>query len=186
MHSTKDLHRNGKKEFGIMTASKRFTTGIALVALSFLTSPQTTSAAPADWVIGLEEAPIRQTANYLAKVVGKAKYGTKLAMTGKNGQWILVTHGNTKGWIHMSAFAKADDVMSDIGKGEAASKSAYGDEVATAGKGFNPEFETAYRKENPTLDYAAVDTLDARTVTPEKIAKFAADGQLKSSGGKAP
>ena len=164
-----------------MTASKTFGASLMLAALLFLSTAAV--AAPNDWVIGLEEAPLRQSASHLAKVVGKAKYGTKVGMTGKNGQWILVTHGAAKGWVHMSAFAKADDVLADIGKGEAASKDTYRDEVATAGKGFNPEFETAYRKDNPTLDFAAVDAMEKRTVEPEKMAKFAAEGQLKAGNG---
>lgn len=131
-------------------------------------------------IVGLERASVRKAPSFMSPVLTTLPYGTQVKIIEKKKGWVRTTLKGVTGWMHSSSFAKSDSVLRDIGRGDAAAKSSYANEVAAAGKGFNPEFEATYRAENPTLDYASVDRLESRMVSPAELSKFARDGQLKS------
>jgi hypothetical protein len=54
------------------------------------------------------------------------------------------------------------------------------DEVALAGKGFNPEVESAYRAKHPEMDFAQVDKIEGFKVEPAALQVFIKEGDLKS------
>ena len=53
------------------------------------------------------------------------------------------------------------------------------DEVALAGKGFSQEVETAYKKQNRSLDYAWVDRMATFKVTDAEALRFLQEGGLE-------
>jgi len=54
------------------------------------------------------------------------------------------------------------------------------DETALAGKGFNPQVEAEYKRENPNLAaaYSKVDWVEAQTIPLPQLNAFAAAGKL--------
>ena len=71
--------------------------------------------------------------------------------------------------------------VAGVGRGDGR-EAASGSEVALAGKGFNPEVEAEYKKD-PTLNYAAVDAMEAHVVQPAALSSFIAQGGLTVEGG---
>jgi hypothetical protein len=99
------------------------------------------------------------------------------------GSWVKVRLAAKKieGWVHVSALAKDDKAIVKAGS-ENVATGASGSEVALAGKGFNPEVEAEYKK-NPTLNYTAVDAMEAYVVPPAALSAFITQGGLTVEGG---
>jgi hypothetical protein len=53
------------------------------------------------------------------------------------------------------------------------------DEVALAGKGFNPETEAALRSKGGGYHYAAVDWIERVEIPPDRVQRFVVDGGLR-------
>lgn len=134
-----------------------------------------------DLVIGLQKAPVRKAANFLSGVLGYLEYGDYVEILTTKEPWHSVGFQGQKGWIHQSALANSKAVLKDIGQGKEVSNETYKDELVAAGKGFSPEYEKLYQKENPLLDFAALDELEKRIIKVDEMKKFAKDGELKSS-----
>lgn len=128
--------------------------------------------------IGLNKAAVRQKPNMLARSLGFLKYGDTVPIKTQQGPWYQIDFNGAPGWLHQSAFAKADYVLKDLGKGGEISKNTYKDEAVAAGKGFSPEYEAFYKEQNPEANFSAVDSLEKREVDGEAVMRFAEQGQL--------
>lgn len=153
---------------------------VKILLLIFISIRISNVFAAESFVVGLDQASIRKMPSYLAPVVGIAKYGSSFQTIESKYGWYKVSAGKTTGWIHNSALGKASSILRDIGKGEAVSQEQYKDEVAAAGKGFSPEYEALYKKNNPNLSYAEIDRLEKRKVETNHIIDFMTVGQLNS------
>ena len=125
-----------------------------------------------------KETKLRSAKRLLSKPVADLREGDKLvASAGKDGAWVPVTFGDKRGFVHESDVStKADVRLSGQGVRENYTVS----ETAAARKGFNPQVEGEYRKQNPDLNaaFAKVDVIQERTVREEDVAAFLRTGGL--------
>jgi hypothetical protein len=122
------------------------------------------------------ENAVRGECRFFAPVKLKVSLGDVLTVTGRKGDWILVTAKGTKGCIHKSAVESRS--FASAGKG-AATGGASADEVSLAGKGFNPQVEAGYRKSGKNLNYGAVDEISRYAVSEKSLETFVQQGGLK-------
>ena len=126
--------------------------------------------------VATKENAIREDCRFLAPVKGRVQYGDELEVTAKEGDWIKVRLKSIKGCIHKSAVTDKQVKISDV---PSRGYSASGDEVALAGKGFNPEVEKAYKNKHPELDFNAVNSIEEYKVPEEALKTFIQGGDLK-------
>lgn len=125
--------------------------------------------------IQVREAPVREKASSLGKMVGTIPYTTPVTVLEKSGSWARVSCAEPKlsGWISLSAIS-----VKNLGlkAGAGGTNNASSNEVALAGKGFNEDVEKEYRSQNASLDFDWVDKMEAIKVSDEELAAFLADG----------
>lgn len=120
---------------------------------------------------------IRKDCRFYAPVVGNVKYNDSLDVLSRQGDWLKVRFGTIAGCVHKSAVEKqalAKPRLQDTG-----SSGASADEVTLASKGFNPQVESKYKKDNPKLRFDEVDAIESYSVAPEDFKQFAKNGGLK-------
>ena len=142
---------------------------------------QGSEKAAVKYVTGLESTPVRLKPSFFSAVGGSLPYGSSVQVLQKKAGWAQVSSGGLTGWIQVAAFTRQDGVLREIGRGHAATENGYKDDVMAAGKGFSPEFEAKYKKENPTANFGAVDQLESRKIDPADLLKFANEGNLRGS-----
>jgi len=140
-----------------------------VITLSFATSFAETVR------VATKENAVRESCRFLAPIKNKVQYGDELEVISKEGDWIKVKLKNVKGCIHKNAVTDKAVALSDVStKGHTASS----DEVALAGKGFNPEVEKSYKGKHPELDFNAVNSIEAYSVQDEPLRLFIKAGGL--------
>ena len=147
----------------------------ALAAALMLTASITASAAK-KLSVQVREVQVKSSPNYLSATVGTLPYGAAIEVTSEDGNWYQISQ--PKGYIPKNATGTAKAGV-DASKGYAA-KGVSHDETALAGKGFNPQVESQYRKSNSQLAaaYAQVDKVEAMTVPLPELTHFIIAGQL--------
>jgi replication initiation and membrane attachment protein DnaB len=119
---------------------------------------------------------IRESCKFFSPVKATVQYNDVLDVISQSGEWYQVSYRGIQGCIHKSAVEKKSISLSKIsGSG---SQSTSGDEVALAGKGFNPQVETAYKRANPGLNFQAVNTIENYRVPENKLINFIQGGKL--------
>jgi hypothetical protein len=131
--------------------------------------------------VQVQDGQVRKTPSFLGAVVVKLPYGTAVdAQPAQNG-WVQVkTTDGQQGWIHESALTTKKIVLAS---GGATTAQASSDELALAGKGFNSDVEKQFKKQNPNLNFIAVDHMLKIKMTPREMQKFLDDGNVKPAGG---
>lgn len=125
---------------------------------------------------------MRSRPSFLGTTVSEMTYGTQVKIISQQGPWIQVTSPQGKsGWLHESALSKKELAM--VSGGTEAATGASGEEIALAGKGFNAQVESEFRKRNQELDFKPVDRMEKLVITPEQAAAFLAAGQVESTEG---
>ncbi len=146
---------------------------LAVLAVAFLAG----SAWAASMNVQVREVDVKSSPNYMSGSVGKLGYGAKVETGDEDGSWVKIS--SPSGWIPKTAVTKHSvDVNADAKfSGQGASR----DEVALAGKGFNPQVEAQYKRDNPNLAaaYSKVDWVESQTVPLPQLNAFAAAGKLK-------
>lgn len=104
-----------------------------------------------------KENAIRAECRFFAPIKAKIYYSDVMDVASIEGDWLGVKFKNVKGCIHKTAVEEKQFLLSNIFNKQ--KTSATGDEVALAGKGFNPQVENAYRKDHPEMNYHAVDLI---------------------------
>lgn len=132
--------------------------------------------------VATRENAVRKDCKFFAPVAAKVSYGDALEVLSREGDWLRVRFETTEGCIHSSAVTEKK--IKTIGKasddkGGVDGSDATEEEVALAGKGFNPEVEKRYREENPDLDFDSIDSIEAYTVSESGLVKFMKEGGLK-------
>lgn len=144
----------------------------ALLGLALFASPLW--GAESARVVTRENA-IRSECRFFAPVKVKVRYNDRLTILGQKGDWFLVSFRGVKGCIHKSALEqKSFRLSSLIGTGGGATS----EEVSLAGKGFNPQVESAYKGKHPNLDFRTVDIIEGFKVPPAELEKFLKEGGL--------
>lgn len=131
-------------------------------------------------IIGLSRAAVRPKPSVLAKPQGFLKYGDSVSVLGTQGRWSQVQAGALTGWLESSSLGHRKSILKEIGKSDAEISKDYQDEVASAAKGFSEEMEALHKKQNPELNYSAVDRVEKIEVDMDEVVRFSRQGKLKS------
>src|SRR5919109_3748015 len=128
------------------------------ITLLFMAVSSVSLGAETATVITKENA-IRETCRFFAPVKATVHYGDALEVVSQEGDWFQVNFRGVQGCIHKSAISKKSFSLSKITGSQKQSTS--GQEVALAGKGFNPQVESAYRSQNPQLKFGEVNSIES-------------------------
>ena len=162
-----------------------FTLGLAVVGLPtglWLGSPASQGRGDT-LTVTAKSTKVRSGKRLYAPAVCDVAEGDKVAVVTKEAPWFQVTFNGQTGWIHESdVTAKKDVRLSGEGVREEYSAA----ETSAARKGFNPQVEREYRRQNPDLSaaYTKVDAIQARRIPEAEILKFLKDGRLVREGGR--
>lgn len=135
-------------------------------------------AVPAETLkVIVREGAIREQCKFLSPVKARVNYNDEVEVTGKEGDWLRVKFKKVTGCIHKSAVETKSFSLSGIfgSKGKTASK----DEVALAGKGFNPQVEDSFRRKHPELSFQTVDRIERIHVSDDELREFIRTGSLQ-------
>ncbi|MDA2920218.1 hypothetical protein MYX76_12130 [Desulfobacterota bacterium AH_259_B03_O07] len=122
---------------------------------------------------------IRESCRFFAPVKTTVHYSDLLEVISQEGDWFQVKFKEIQGCIHKSAVEEKSISLSKIVS--SGSQSASDDEVAIAGKGFNPQVESAYKRDNPGLNFQAVNRIENYNVSDSALKNFIQSGRLISS-----
>ena len=131
-------------------------------------------------VIAGRKIVLRARPSFLGKAVMQADYGAKVFFIKQEGSWYQVKLNTKEGWVHQSSVQDSYFILKDIGRGNAASKKTYKDEVVAAGKGFSPEYESMMKSKNPDLKYEIVNKIESWKISVEALSNFGKNGGLNS------
>jgi SH3-like domain-containing protein len=104
--------------------------------------------------------------------------GDKVKVIATEGAWSQIANeqGEALGWMHSSALQRR--ALSLNPDGETATVEATSDELALAGRGFNSEVESEFKKNNADLPFDQIDALESRGVSRDEAVKFLQAGGL--------
>lgn len=126
--------------------------------------------------VSVRESAIRADCRFFSPVRAKVRSSDQLTVTAKNGDWYKVAGKGVNGCIHKSAVQTRSYFFS--GESGSGKSSASENEVSLAGKGFNPQVESAYRAKNSDLDFSLVDSVQQYQVTDDSLKRFMEAGGL--------
>lgn len=133
--------------------------------------------------VQVRTSQIRAEPRQFAKGLSPVAYGDVLqsltAESGGSPGWFRVrTQQGKTGFIHESAVTERRVVLK--GRSTATLLDSDSSDVVLAGKGFNPDVEREYKSRNQSLNYAAVDQIERRKISPAEVAAFAKTGRIPS------
>lgn len=144
----------------------------------------TVAFAASSVMVSVKQTSIRSDRQFFAPTVATANFQQRLAVVSKKGDWYEVKVNGKKGYVHASAVGEGAGSKGGSSIFDDDPKKASSDDVALAGKGFNPQVEKQYKQKNPKLNFAAVDKMEKNTVSDASLSTFAAQGKLSPKGGK--
>lgn len=133
-----------------------------------------------DSVVGVVSLPLREKPSFLSRQTGILKYGQSVRILRERKNWFLISRGRSKGWVLSSSLGERDSILKDLKRSSAESSATYKDEVATAGKGFSPEYESMLKQKDKNLNFEAVDQVVQFWVPMKTLFKFQTEGGLQS------
>jgi len=155
-----------------------------LIVLAAL-APAAALAAGTFMTVKLREASVRSGPKHFKPVVATVRYGEQVEIVSRQKDWYeVLASGGVKGYLHETVVT--DRPVAKI-QGDSAGTGAdrvSKDEIALAGKGFNPQVEGQYRQDNPDLAEAfrKVDAMERREVGREELERFLSEGKLGDAG----
>lgn len=129
--------------------------------------------------VQVHEAALHKDPTFLGPVVATAPYGSAVTLVERHGDWLLVEFGGERGWVHTSAVAEPATLRS----AGAAATGVSGQELALAGKGFNPAVEAGFRVSH-NGGYLWVERAESLRYSSEELAAFLKEGGLNAEGGQ--
>lgn len=123
-----------------------------------------------------KENTVRKENRFFSPVLFYVRYGDALEGIGKEGDWHKIRFKGKEGWVHKTAVTARKVKLKDV---KTADKARH-DEVALAGKGFNPEVEGSYKEKHPEAAYHLVDKIEAKKISDEELESFIKEGRLKA------
>lgn len=145
---------------------------LGVLAIAFIAG----SAWAASMNVQLREVDVKSSPNYLSASVGKLNYGAKVDTSEEQDNWVRISQPS--GWVPKTSVTKHSVDMNADAK--FSGRGASHDETALAGKGFNPDVEAEYKRQNPGLvaAYSKVDWLESQKIPLPTLNAFAAAGKL--------
>lgn len=149
-----------------------------IVMLSFfvaLSGARTATAAQMS--VQVQSTQMRSTPSYLGSVVATVKYADRVDVISKQGAWSQVQFNGQSGWVNESALTpKKIQITADAGD---VRRTASGEELALAGKGFNSQVEADFKSKNRDVDFTWIDRMETYKVEESEIGAFMREGGLK-------
>jgi len=134
-------------------------------------------AAPAQLSVQIESAQIREKPSVFGKIVANAKYGDRLDVVTKMEPWIQVRTADGKtGWMHESSLSRKKVELS--AGSQDVNRTASGEELAMAGKGFNSKVEADFKAKNQNIDFTWIDRMEKIKVSERDSISFLQEGGL--------
>jgi hypothetical protein len=148
---------------------------IFFIFITFIIASAKSASAETVTVITKQNA-LRESCKFFAPIKATVHYNDVLEVITQSGDWYQVSYKGIQGCIHRSAVEKKSVSFGslDLSGGQSTS----GEEIALGGKGFNPQVESAYARENPGLNFQAINTVESYKVSDDKLIKFIEDGKL--------
>ena len=165
-----------------MFRARYIVVALALLGILFLYIP---ANAQETLSVQVKEGELRATPSFLGQIVARVAYGDRVTVIEDRGTWKKVSlRGGKQGWMHASALTtkrialKAGQTNVQTGATQ--------NELALAGKGFNEQVESSFRKENKNLDYTWINKMESFKVSPDLMRNFLAQGYVvpPSEGGR--
>ena len=127
--------------------------------------------------VQLREVQVKSTPNYLGASIGKLGYGQDVQIVSEQGNWYKIA--TPPGYIPKTAVTKGKIVKDPDQK--FAAGSVKHDEVALAGKGFNPQVEAQYKRDNADVAaaFVQVDRIEKLGASDAELRAFQTAGKLK-------
>lgn len=134
-------------------------------------------AAPAQLTVQIEVGQLREKPSVFGKIITDVKYGDRLDIVTRQEPWIQVRTADGKtGWMHQTSLTKKKLALSagaqDVGR------TASGEELAMAGKGFNSQVEADFKAKNQNIDFTWIDRMEKITVSERESLTFLKEGGL--------
>jgi uncharacterized protein YraI len=120
--------------------------------------------------VAVKSVAVKSSTGFFAGTRGTLQMGASATVLQENGKWVEIRSSSLTGWVASSSITTKRVTGSIV-------STASQREVAMAGKGFNQEVENAY-KQNGELDYAAIDAIEAQTVSVDELKRFLEEGHL--------
>lgn len=127
----------------------------------------------------VKKTSVRRERQFYAPTLVEAQLGQGFDVLGREKGWVKVNTASGAGWLHESAVTARKVAASAQGPAGGAVDER---DVANAGKGFNPQVESAYRKKNPEANYPAVDRMEKIEIGEQAVDAFVRDGRLQPRG----
>lgn len=132
--------------------------------------------------IQIKEGVLRSTPSFMGKIVARVSYGDRVETLESKSGWSKVRSSQAiPGWIHDSALTHKKIVLT-AGKRQV-EKTATGDEIALAGKGFNKQVEQKYKAKKLKKEFKMIDQMEKIVVSDHQMRRFLEDGRLSPEGG---
>jgi len=134
-------------------------------------------AAPAQLTVQIEVGQLREKPSVFGKIITEVKYGDRLEVVTSQLPWIQVRTAEGKaGWMHETSLTKKKLALSagaqDVGR------TASGEELAMAGKGFNSQVEADFKAKNQDVDFTWIDRMEKLKVGEKDSLSFLKEGGL--------
>ncbi len=131
--------------------------------------------------VQVREGQVRNKPSFLGSIVATVHYGDRLSSLQTRDSWVEVTVGATRGWMHISSLTDKEIILN--ANAQQVKQAASSDELALAGKGFNKQVESEFRRQNRQANFAGVDQMEKYRVSQKEMEKFLKDGELRPQGG---
>lgn len=154
---------------------------VAALAVALLGAGALSAGAAGDGTatVVVKKTSIRSARQFYAPTIAEAALGESFPILAREKGWVKVGSKAGDGWLHESAITSKKVAVSSTGPsgGRADDR-----DIAAAGKGFNPQVESEYRKKNPGANYAAVDRMEKLVASDAAVQAFVGDGRLQPRG----
>jgi hypothetical protein len=131
--------------------------------------------------VQVRDGQVRNKPSFLGSVVATVHYGDRLSSLQVKDSWVEVKAGATSGWMHISSLTDKEIILN--ANAQQVKQAASSDELALAGKGFNKQVESEFRRQNRHANFAGVDQMEKYRVSQKEMEQFLKEGELRPQGG---
>lgn len=124
----------------------------------------------------VRKAAIRRDRQFYAPTLSEGRLGDSFTVQAREKGWVKVATASGEGWLHETSVTEKKVAASSAGP---AGGKVDDRDVANASKGFNPQVESAYRKKNPTANFAAVDRMEKLGASDSAVESFVREGSIQ-------
>lgn len=133
--------------------------------------------------VQVRDAKVKAEPAPFSRVIGSATLADQVTIIGEKGTWskVRLSSGVT-GWLPTSSLTRK---KLKLQAADASTKtSASSGEMALATKGFNPQVEEAFKKNNKDISFEWVDKMEKDKFSLKEIKKFLKKGEVEPRGGE--